>query len=62
VQPRFSPVAKVANFDSVSRKQVKEVNLVNNVTVYPYIAYVLCDELPEGYGEALIDTVTSLLG
>jgi hypothetical protein len=54
-QPSFSPFKKVegCNF---SGNQVNEINLMDNVTVNPYVVYVLCNYLPNGYGEALIDT------
>jgi hypothetical protein len=54
-QPRFSPFQKVEGCNFLVN-QVNEINQMNKVTVNPDVVYVLCDYLPQGYGEALIDT------
>ena len=54
-QPSFSPFQKVEGCNFLKEQVCKE-NLVDKVTVNPFVVYVLCDYLPEGYGEALIDT------
>jgi hypothetical protein len=54
-QPRFSPFKKVEGCKILLNK-VSEINQMDKVTVNPYVVYVLCDYLPQGFGEALIDT------
>jgi hypothetical protein len=54
-QPTFMPFKKVEGCNFLVN-QVNEINLMDNVTVNPYVVYVLCNYLPNGYGEALIDT------
>jgi hypothetical protein len=54
-QPRFSPIQKVEGCNFL-RKQVCEVNSMDKVTMNPYVVYVLCENLPKWFGEALIDT------
>ena len=54
-KPSFSPFQKVEGCNFLKEQVCKE-NLVDKVTVNPFVVYVLCDYLPEGYGEALIDT------